>query len=102
MDSLIIIVITLMVISRFWKTILTILAGICATFLGGALVGLITGLLTKGYLNQKYPDEPLNHPPEDAAPCTSQKPLLLLTASAHRAKDSPPFSSSTGDRSTRN
>jgi hypothetical protein len=87
MDSLIIIVVTLVVISRFWKTILTILAGICATFLGGALTGLITSILTKEYLNQRYPDETLNQLPEDDPPCTSPKPPLLLTASARKARD---------------
>jgi hypothetical protein len=88
MDSLIIIVVTLVVIARCWKTVLTILAGICATFLGGALTGLITGLLTQKYLDSKYPDTFTEPIPEDDPPCTSQKPPLLLTASARRARDS--------------
>jgi hypothetical protein len=92
MDSLIIIVVTLVVISRFWKTILTLFAGICATFLGGALTGLIAGLLTRRYLDDKYPDETLNHPLEDDTPCTFQKPPLSLTASARRIRDLPPSS----------
>jgi hypothetical protein len=96
MDSLITIIVTLVVISRCWKTILTLLAGICATFLGGALTGLITGTLTRKYLDSKYPDAPLHRPPEDDTPCTSPKPPLSLTASARRARDSPPSSFNTG------
>jgi hypothetical protein len=105
MDSLIIIVVTLVVIARCWKMILTIFAGICATFLGGALTGLITGLLTHKYLDGKYPDtlnDDPNRPPEDDTPCTSPKPPLLLTASARRTRDSRPSSSGTGGRYTRN
>lgn len=88
MDSLIIIVVVLVTIARSWKTILSFLAGICATVMGGALVGLITGSLTRKYLDGKYP-EPLNTLPEDETPCTSPKPPLSLTASARRARDSP-------------
>jgi hypothetical protein len=88
MDSLIIIVVTLVVIARCWKMILTILAGICATFLGGALTGLITGALTHKYLDGKYPDEtPHDYPSKEDSPCTYPKQPLLLTASARKARD---------------